>query len=79
MKRLFFSTVLIAFSITTYADVFDDLDKELAQVDEYCIGGQGIVTEEIITNKDKRTAEIISEKIVTVIYCTDGTRHVAKK
>ena len=79
MKKLLFSTVLIAFSMNTYADVFDDLDKETMLIDKYCAGGHGRLSEEIITNKDKRTGKIISEQTVTIIYCTDGSRHVVKK
>ena len=78
MNKFFFIAVLITFSISTNADVFDDLEKETSLITKYCAEGTGRVSEEIMTNRNKKTGEIISEQTVTVIYCTDGSRHVAK-
>ena len=36
MKKLFFSAVLIAFSISTYADVIDELDRKIPNREYQC-------------------------------------------
>ena len=67
LKNHLFIVVLLTFSPPIFADVFDDLDKEIALIEKYCVGGDGRLME-----------EIISSKVEQLVYCFNGSKHIVE-
>ncbi len=79
MKSVLVTIFLLCVANTLSADVFDDLDRELAIIKKYCDAGQGRISEEIHTSRDRQTGTILSETFETVVYCRSGSRHIVVK